>query len=123
MPLMTDASVGELVRGALNDARELIREEIALAKAELRQEVNKVSSATIRFGVAAVAIWWFAATFVLAVALGVSAAFNWPAWAGFGVVALLLAVTFMILVVSGRSRLRTVRPMPRTIETMKENFR
>ena len=32
----SDASIGGLVRGALDDFRELIREEIALARSELR---------------------------------------------------------------------------------------
>jgi putative superfamily III holin-X len=118
-----EESVGELVRGALDDVRDLFREELALAKAELRQEIGKLSTAAMQFGVGGVALWFSAMFFLVAIALGVSALFNWPAWAAFGAVAILLAAFGTVLVIGGRSTVRDVRPLPRTVETVKENFR
>ena len=66
----------------------------------------------------------FAAAFLLiAVALGISAAFDWPAWAGFGIVAVLLAIAGMVVVSGGRRAVREVRPLPRTVQTFKETFK
>lgn len=116
-------SVSGLVRGTLDDVRELIREELALARVELRQELGKATTAGVRFGVGGVALV-FAATFILvALALGVSALLNWPAWAGFGIVAALLGIAGAVFMSSGRRALRTVAPLPRTVHTIKENFR
>lgn len=120
---MTDTSVGGLVRGALDDVRELFREELALARAEMRAELNKVTASAIRFGAGGVALWFAALFLCVTLALGITALLDWPAWAGFGIVTLLLAVAGLVLVMAGRSAIRDVRPMPRTLHTVKENFR
>ena len=106
----------------MDDARNLIREEIALAKAEARLEVSRAARAATQFGIAAVA-GWFALMFVLgAAALGISAAFNWPAWAGLGIVGVVLAIVALVMLSSARAAARRVEPMPRTIQAVKENF-
>lgn len=123
MPHETDTSIGELIRGAMMDARELIREEVALARAELRQEMSKASRAAMGFGAAAVALMAALGAFVAALSLGIAALFDWPAWAGFATVALLLAVVGAIGYASGRRAVANVQPLPRTMHTLKENFR
>lgn len=120
---MSDTSVGGLVRGALDDVRELFREELALARAEMRAEMNKVTASAVRFGAGGVALWFAALFLCVTLALGITALLDWPAWAGFGIVTLLLAVAGLVLVMAGRTAIRDVRPMPRTLHTVKENFR
>jgi tetrahydromethanopterin S-methyltransferase subunit C len=119
----TDASIGGLVRGALDDVRELIREEVALARAEMRHELNKATAAGIGFGVAAVALVFAAGCVVVALALGIAALFEWPAWSGFAVVAILMAIIGAVGYSAGRRAVSTVQPLPRTVHTLKENFR
>jgi hypothetical protein len=115
-------SVTGLLKSALDDVRDLIREEVALARAELRFELSKVAAAGVQFGIAAVALW-FAGMFVLiAAALGLAALFTWPAWAGFAVVAALLAVAGIVAFLGGRKAVRDVQPLPRTVDSIKENF-
>ena len=123
MAEMTDTSVAGLVRGALDDARELFREEIALARAEVRDEMNKVTASAVRFGAGGVALWFAGLFLCVTLALGIAAVFEWPAWAGFGIVTLVLAIAGVALVMAGRSAIRDLRPMPRTLQTVKENFR
>jgi Putative Actinobacterial Holin-X, holin superfamily III len=41
-----EQGIVDLIRGALSDAQDLIRSEIALAKAELRQEVSRLAIRT-----------------------------------------------------------------------------
>jgi tetrahydromethanopterin S-methyltransferase subunit C len=119
----TDVSMGELVRGALMDVRELFREEVALARAELRQEVRKASSAGVGFGVAGVSLLFAVGCVVVALALGLAALFDWPAWSGFALVAVLLAVVGAVGYAAGRRAVSAVQPLPRTVHTLKENFR
>lgn len=119
----TEASVGGLVRGALDDVRDLFREEVALARAEIRMELSKAATAGMQFGAAGVALWFAGMFLLVTVALGLSALANWPAWAGFGIVTVLLAVGGMVMLAVARRKLREVQPLPRTMESLKENFR
>ena len=123
MAEMTDSSVSGLLRGALDDVRELFREELALARAELRAEMNKVAASAVRFGIGGVALWFAAMFLFVTLALGINALLQWPAWAGFGIMTLLLGLVGGVLMMAGRSAIRDVRPMPRTLHTVKENFR
>jgi hypothetical protein len=119
----TDASIGGLVRGALDDVRELIRDEVALARAEMRQELNKARAAGVGFGVAAVALFFAAGCVVVALSLGIAAVLEWPAWSGFAIVAVLMAIVGAVGYSAGRRAVSTVQPLPRTVHTLKENFR
>lgn len=119
----TDASIGGLVRGALEDVRELFREEVALARAEIRHELSKVSGAAVQFGIAGTALMLALGCIVVAAALGVAAAFDWPVWAGFAVVAVLLGIVGALAYSAGRRAVSMVQPLPRTVHTLKENFR
>lgn len=119
----SDASVGSLIRGALDDARELIREEIALARAELRAEAERVGAASVRLGAGGVLLMLASVVLLVGVSLGVAALLDWPAWAGFGVVGIVLAIAGALLAASGRSLLRHVETLPRTRHSLKENFR
>ena len=123
MNYTSNESVGGLVRSMLDDVRELVREELLLARVELRQELGKAVAAGVQFGAAGVSLMFAAAFLLIAVALGIAAAFDWPAWAGFGIVAVVLGIAGVVFVSGGRKAVREVRPMPRTIQTIKENFK
>ena len=47
------AGTGELVREALDDARELVRLEVALAREEFNEELGRAKRAAVGFGLAA----------------------------------------------------------------------
>lgn len=122
MAYESDASVGTLIRGALDDMRELIREEIALARVEMRQEASKLAAAGVQFGIAGVALWFAGMFLLVAIALGIVAAFGWPAWTGFALVAVVLAIAGAVMLASARQAIRRVEPLPRTVGSIKENF-
>jgi len=71
----------------------------------------------------AVAALAFGGTFLLiAIALGISYLFGWPAWAGFLILAVILAVGGYATLSSSRKKLARLRPMPEeTVTTLKEN--
>ena len=111
-----------LLKGVIDDVRELFREEMALARAELRHEVGKATGALKGFAGAAVLLWFGSMFILTAIALGVAALLNWPAWAGFAAVGVLLTIIGGVAALGARRIMTDVRPMPRTVETVKETF-
>jgi hypothetical protein len=118
----TEAPMRTLLRGALDDVRELFREEVALARAEFGAEVSKATVAARGFGAAAAAFCCAGLFLLAALALGIAAAFQWPAWTGFAIVGVVLAIAGAIMFMSGRRALREIRGLPRTVVTVKETF-
>jgi len=112
-------SVGELVGEVSNDLSSLMRQELALAKAEIKAEATKTGKAAGMLGGAgfagymvalftSIALWW-------ALANGMD-----EGWAAL-IVAALWAVVGAVLYSLGRSRLKSVHPKPeRTVQTLKE---
>jgi hypothetical protein len=118
-PDVTDTSVGELIGEVTSDLSTLLRQELELAKAEVKQEATKSGKAVGMLGAAGFAGYM--------VALFLSIALWWAlanvmdeGWAAL-IVAALWAVIAAVLASVGRKRLRTVNPKPeRTIQTLKE---
>ena len=115
-------SIPGLIKGLLDDARDLIREELQLARAEIREEVSALQTVTIAFAVAAVV--GLMGAMLLSVALGGALAYflRWPSWAGYGIVAVLFLAGGWGLCLYARGRLSAIRAIPNTTETMKENL-
>ena len=116
------ASIATLVRSVIDDSRELVREEIALAKAELREEVSIARNVGIGF--AAAAVLAVIGVVILCVALGGALAdvLDAPAWIGHGLVALLLGGGAFVLFRVASTRLATLRALPKTRESVRENM-
>jgi hypothetical protein len=118
-PDVTDSSVGQLISEVTSDLSKLMRQELELAKAEVKQEATKSGKALGMLGGAGFAGYM--------VALFVSIALWWAlanvmdeGWAAL-IVAALWAVIGAVLATVGRKRLRAVNPKPeRTIQTLKE---
>jgi F0F1-type ATP synthase assembly protein I len=114
-------SIPALVRGLLDDARDLIRGELQLARAEVREEISEARSALIAFAVSA-AVGLLGAM-LLCVAIGGLIAYilHWPNWAGYGVIAILLLAAGWGFLLYARGRMKAIRAMPETTDTIKEN--
>jgi hypothetical protein len=118
-PTVSGSSVGELIGEVANDLSTLMRQELALAKAEIKAEATKSGQAVGMLGGAgfagymvalflSIALWW-------ALANGMD-----EGWAAL-IVAVLWAVAGTVLALVGRKRLRAVSPKPeRTVQTLKE---
>lgn len=116
-------SIPGLIKGLLDDARDLIREELQLARAEIREEMTALQTVAIAFAVAAVV--GVLGAMLLSIALGGALAYllGWPSWGGYGIVSVVFLAGGWGLCVYGRGRLGAIRAIPNTTETMKENFR
>ena len=121
-PDYVQESIGSLIRGILTDMQTLIREEIALARVEIREQAGRAGAAALSFGIAAAALAFGAIFLLVAIALGVAYLLGWPAWTGFLIVALVLGIGGYFTLSSGRKQLAGVHAMPEeTVTTLKEN--
>ncbi|MBV2364214.1 phage holin family protein [Streptomonospora nanhaiensis] len=115
-----DRSLGDLVGELVADVQKLLRQEVELAKAEVREEATKAGKAAGMLSGAAFAGYMVLVLVSLAAVFGLAAVM--PAgWAAL-IVAAVWAVIGAVLFVVGRSRMRQVSPKPeRTVETLKED--
>jgi len=73
-----EPGIVDVIRGALSDAQDLIRSEIALAKAELRQEVSRLQVGAAAFAGAAVAAVVGVVMVLTTIAWAIAEGFGWP---------------------------------------------
>jgi hypothetical protein len=113
------SSVGALISEVTSDLSTLMRQELALAKAEMKEEAAKTGKAAGMLGgagfagymavfFASITLWWALANVMD------------EAWAAL-IVTVLWAVAAAVMASMGRKKMREVRPKPeKTIETLKE---
>jgi hypothetical protein len=115
-----ETSIGQLISDISDDLSKLFRQEVELAKAEVKQEAAKAGKAAGMLGGAGFAGYLavLLLSFALVFALGNVMDFGWA----FLIVAVVWAAVGAVLFVAGRKKMRTVDPMPRkTVETLKED--
>ncbi|MFJ8649464.1 phage holin family protein [Streptomyces sp. NPDC093546] len=119
-PKSGDPSIGDLLSEISTDLSQLVRDEIELAKAEIKQESTKAGKAVGMLGGAGYAghlvllLGSLTVIFALANVMDI-------AWAAL-IVTAVWAVAAAVLYSTGRKRLRTVNLKPeQTVETLKED--
>ncbi|SEP65639.1 phage holin family protein [Microlunatus flavus] len=116
---MAEQGVGEIVRAISDDVKELVRDEVQLAKAELvpAAKAGGIGAGLLAgaafFGVSAVFILYFCVVYVL-VRLGL------PEWASFLIVGAALLLLAALLGAVGYSMIKKVKAPQRTIKQAKE---
>lgn len=113
-----DRSAADLVRDIIANVQEMVRSEVRLAKAEVREEASKTWTGARMLLVGAGA-GLFALGFVLASAAQLLA-LAMPAWLATLVVGVVLGIAAAVLVSKGKGQLRVPKP-DKTIENVKEN--
>ena len=116
-----DSSIAEVLKDALRDAQELVRGEIALAKAEAREELSRLGTGAALLAGGAVAAVIAVLLLMSTLAWAISEGTGWPVWAGFAIVTVVTFLMAGVLASIGRKRLAAARLMPRTVDTLKEN--
>lgn len=115
-----DRSVGQLLSAVTTDMQTLFRQEVELAKAEVKEEASQAGKAAGMFGGAGFAGYMVLLFLSLAAMLGLANVID-GGWAAL-VVAALWGVAGALLFLKGRARMKAVSPKPeQTVETMKEN--
>jgi hypothetical protein len=110
--------LGELLSDLTQDVSTLMRQEVELAKAEIKESATKAGKGAGMLAGAAwaghlavvflsLALWW---------ALGQLVGLGWSAV----IVAVIWGIVAAVLASKGRKELKTINGMPRTTETVKE---
>lgn len=111
-----ERSIGEILSDVTTDLSTLMRQELELAKAELKQTATRAGTGAGLFGGAAVAghmvllflsisLWW---------GLGMLIGHAWSAL----IVAVIWGIIAAVLAVTGKGQLARARGVPRTTETV-----
>lgn len=114
-----ERTVGQLVAEATKDISEIVRAEVALAKAELSLSAKNGAVAGGLFGAAGYLAMLASILLAIAAAYGLSALGVAPGWA-FVIVAVVLLLLAGALALVGRSRVSRVGPPERAIRTTKQ---
>lgn len=117
-PDVSQRSFGELLGEVTQDLSTLVRQEVELAKAEMRQEAAKAGKAAGLFGGAGVAGFLVLLFLSFALWWGLANVMD-QSWAAL-IVAVLWAIVGGVLFTMARGKAREMRGMPRTAETAKE---
>jgi uncharacterized membrane protein YqjE len=113
----TDPGIIELVRSAAADTTELVKQQIELTKAEVKENVRTAGSS---FGMIAVgaSILAIAAIFLLVTLAYVLVQLGLQVWAGFGIVTLVLLIVGAIITIVGIRRAKTVSGPERSVAAL-----
>ena len=119
-PDVSQMSVGQLVGQVTTDLSTLMRQEFALARAELTEEAKKASKGAGALGAAGY-LGYLASIFASLTLMFLLDLFL-PLWAAALVVTALYGLLAFVLFTKGKRQLKTVDPTPRqTVETLKED--
>jgi hypothetical protein len=120
-PLQPDKSIGELFGELTADLGHLFRQEVQLAKTEARDEMQRVGQGVGMLAAAAISA-------LLALTLISFAAAWWLDKAmdrglAFALVAVFWIIVGAVLASVGKKRLAAAKPLPQTVDTLKEDMR
>jgi putative superfamily III holin-X len=111
-------SIGEAFGEVTRDLSVLVQQELALAKAEVRQAVTRAGQAVGMFAGAAVAAFLFVVFLSLALWVAISDRTG-PGW-GAVIVAAIWLIAGAVLFVVARGQLKKVSGLPQTTETVRQ---
>lgn len=113
-------SLGEIVQALTHDTTTLLKQELELAKVELKEEATRAGKGAGMLGGAGVAGYLVVLFLSFALMFGLDAVL--PLWASALITAGVWAVVAGLLAVTGRSALKNANPqLPKTQQTLKED--
>jgi uncharacterized membrane protein YqjE len=113
-----ERSMSDVLRDIFGNVQEMVRSELRLARAELKEEAGKTMSSAKLLGIGA-GLGLFAGAFLL-VTIALLLALVMPGWAATLIMAIDHGVPGLELLTKGRSQL-TMQRADRTNENVKEN--
>jgi uncharacterized membrane protein YqjE len=113
-------SISDVLQDIVANVQGIVRAEVRLAKAEVKEEASKAGRAAAILGAGIVTAIYTVGLLLLTILFALATAM--PLWAAALILFVLLAVATAILLSIGKKRFQAVHATPeKTIETMKEN--
>jgi hypothetical protein len=116
------ASITGLVTGIINDAQELIKQQVAMLRHEIKEDFRKTKEATLSLGsgVGAALVGTIFLCFMVVYLLHEVGGL--PLWASYLIVGGVLATVGGVLIFLGKKKLDSFTPLPEeTAQALKEN--
>jgi len=113
-----DKSIGEAIGDVTRDLSVLVQQELALAKAEVRQTATRAGQTAGMFAGAAVAALLFVVFLSLALWVAISDRTG-PGW-GAVIVAVIWLIAAAILFLVARAQMKKISGLPQTTETVRQ---
>ena len=105
----------------MKDAKDLLVQELTLAKLEGHDEVRQIKTAALSLGIG-VGVAAVGGILLSVMLVHVLAAYtDIPLWGCYGIVGSVFGVLGWVLLASGKHKIEEIDVMPQTVETMKEN--
>jgi hypothetical protein len=118
-PRQPERSLGELFGDLTSDLSMLFRKEVELAKVEARDEFKRAGRAAGMFGGAGVGAWMALLFLSLGIAWLLDQAINTAL--AFALVGAAWGVVALVMAKRGQREMATVKPLPQTVESIKED--
>ena len=116
-----EASFGDLISLAVQDASRLVRAEMDLAKVELREDGKRLGIAGLLIGMAAFAGCLVLMLLCFALAYGLNT-LGVPLWASFLIVAALCVLLAAVAILIVRQKVQRVSGLSKTRQTVQEDL-
>jgi uncharacterized membrane protein YqjE len=118
-PIEPDASLSDLLSRLSTDFGDLLSTQLELAKVEIKEEVGRAGKGAAMLSSGALVGYLALILLTFAAAWGLSEVV--PEGVAFLIVGVVVAAIAAFLLMTGRERMREVRPVPETTETLKED--
>ena len=115
-------TVRSLIHDVISDARALVLGEVALMRAEVREQTVEAKRLAMLFGGALVLALVASVMLFVALAAGLAVLFGVPAWATFAGMAVLVAAAAALVFSHARAALSRVHVLPKTRASVQENI-
>jgi hypothetical protein len=110
-----------LLGGIMKDAKDLLVQELTLAKLEGHDELRQIKTAALSLGIG-VGVAAVGGILLSVMLVHVLAAYtDMPLWGCYGIVGSVFGILGWVLLASGKHKIEEIDVMPQTVETMKEN--
>ena len=114
-------SLAALLGGIMHDAKDLLVQELTLAKLEGHDELGHIKTAALSLGIG-VGVAAVGGILLSVMLVHVLAAYtDIPLWGCYGIVGSVFGVLGWVLLAAGKHKIEEIDMMPQTVETMKEN--
>ena len=116
------SSFASLIDGLIHDIKNLMAQEIRLAKHEIQEELGKARTATVSFGAGIGVAVVGALLLILMLVHLLQALTALPLWACYGIVGGVCLAAALALLVKGKKTVADIHVVPpKTVQTMKEH--
>ena len=126
-----ETGIGSLLKGIVNDFRDLIKQQFQFARTELKSDLKKTGQASLLLvmGVGMAVLGTVVLVLMLVYLLhwltlpaGADPA-GLPLWSCYGIVGSLIMAAGVVMIFKGKAKFDAFNPLPdQTLQTMKENL-